>query len=43
MVGEIYGHQRLCVAVGLVRNASTSAGKADVLTAANVLNSLTLR
>ena len=43
MVGEIYGHQRLCIALGLVRDVSTSAGKADILTAANVLNSLALR
>jgi len=43
LVGEIYGHHRLCIALGLVRNVSTSAGKADVLTAANALNSLALR
>lgn len=43
LVGEIYGHHRLCVALGLVRTVSTPAGKADVLMAANVLNSLTLR
>jgi len=38
-----YGHHRLCVAAGLVRDTSVPGAKADLTTAVTVLGSLTLK
>ena len=42
LVEEVYGHHRLCFAVGLVRDATSPAAKTDLTTAVTVLTSLTL-
>lgn len=42
IVEEAYGHHRLCVAAGVIRDATSPTAKADLTAAVTVLSSLTL-